>query len=92
MWRLKIGEETAGHPLLRSPNGYLGRSVWEFDPDAGTPEERAEVDRLRRGFTRDRFTQRECSDLLMRMQESKTIPSFFDLEKLFLLGSFQKYC
>ncbi|KAL6841020.1 hypothetical protein ACP4OV_028989 [Aristida adscensionis] len=49
----------------------LGREVWEFEPDAGSPEERAEVERLRRDYARNRFTQRECGDLLMRMQESQ---------------------
>ena len=69
MWRLKIGERPS-NPLLRSPNGFLGREGWEFDPAAGTSEERAVVERLRQEYALNRFTQRECGDLLMRMQES----------------------
>ncbi|XP_004975213.1 achilleol B synthase isoform X4 [Setaria italica] len=70
MWRLKVGERPSD-PLLRSPNDFLGREVWEFDPDAGTLEERAEVERLRQEYTRNRFTQRECGDFLLRMQYAK---------------------
>ncbi|CAM0958974.1 unnamed protein product [Alopecurus aequalis] len=66
MWRLTIGE--GGGPWLRSRNGFLGRQVWEYDPDAGTPEERAEVERLRADFTTNRLQRKESQDMLLRLQ------------------------
>ncbi|KAK2988491.1 hypothetical protein RJ640_007424 [Escallonia rubra] len=67
MWKLKIAE---GHgPYLYSTNNFVGRQIWEFDPDAGTPEEREEVKKAREFFQNNRRKGvHPCGDMLMRMQ------------------------
>ncbi|GLT28253.1 hypothetical protein SLA2020_031990 [Shorea laevis] len=67
MWKLKIAEGVDG-PYLYSTNNYVGRQTWEFDPDAGSPEERAQVEEARQNFYRNRRKVKPCSDLLWRMQ------------------------
>ncbi|KAL4285539.1 hypothetical protein GQ457_16G006050 [Hibiscus cannabinus] len=71
MWKLKIAEDG---PWLSSVNGYIGRQHWEFDPDAGTPDERARVEELRLDFKTSRFRAKQSSDLLLRMQLTKENP------------------
>ncbi|EXB42556.1 Lupeol synthase [Morus notabilis] len=65
MWKLKIGE---GGPWLITGNNHVGRQHWEYDTDAGTPEEHAQVEHFREEFKKNRFRQKQSADLLMRMQ------------------------
>lgn len=73
MWRLKIAEGR-GEAWLTSTNEHVGRQHWEFDPDGGSPEERAEVERMREQFKKNRFRSKQSADLLMRMQLTKENP------------------
>lgn len=66
MWKLKIAE--GGTPWLRTTNDHVGRQIWEFDPDLGSPEELAEIESAREAFSKQRFEKKHSADLLMRMQ------------------------
>ncbi|XP_072953251.1 cycloartenol synthase-like [Typha angustifolia] len=78
MWRLKIAE--GGGPWLRTTNNYMGRQVWEFDPNSGTADEIAAVEQAREAFRLHRFQMKQNADLIMRMQFAKENP--VDLELL----------
>ncbi|KAL3371286.1 hypothetical protein AABB24_008027 [Solanum stoloniferum] len=69
MWKLKVAE--GGSPWLRTTNNHVGREVWEFEPDLGSPEDRAEIEKFREHFTKHRLEQKHSADLLMRYQLSK---------------------
>ena len=51
MWRFV---DSAQSPLVPSLNGCAGRQTWEWDPEAGTPEQRREVQRLQERFAANR--------------------------------------
>lgn len=72
MWSLKIGKESVGEAgtgaWLRSLNHHVGRQVWEFCPELGTPEELSKVEMARQTFRDHRFHKKHTSDLLMRIQ------------------------
>ncbi|KAF3961971.1 hypothetical protein CMV_013466 [Castanea mollissima] len=91
MWKLKNGAETVreernnddesggrtgSETWLRALNGHLGRQVWEFHPELGTPEELQQIEDARRSFSDWRFEKRHSSDLLMRIQFAKENLSF----------------
>ena len=69
MWRLTTCYDSGGHPFLESTNGNQGRQVWVYEEDAGTDEERQEVERLREAFAKTRLTQKHSSDELLRLQK-----------------------
>lgn len=67
MWRLKVADG-GNDPYIYSTNNFVGRQIWEFDPEAGTPEERAEVEEARQNFYMNRHEVKPSGDLLWRMQ------------------------
>ncbi|XP_050383909.1 beta-amyrin synthase-like isoform X3 [Argentina anserina] len=83
MWKLKVAEggESNFSGYLHSTNNFVGRQTWEFDPNAGTAEERAEVEAARLHFYNKRHQVKPSGDLLWRLQFlreknfNQTIPS-----------------
>ncbi|XP_031129631.1 dammarenediol II synthase-like isoform X3 [Ipomoea triloba] len=70
MWKLKVAE--GGGLYMYSTNNYVGRQTWEYDANAGTPEEREAVENARREFIKNREKgSHACGDLIMRMQMIK---------------------
>ncbi|CAL5350367.1 unnamed protein product [Camellia sinensis] len=69
MWRLKVAEEGGPYePYLYSTNNFVGRQIWEFDPNYSTPEERAEVEKARESFTLNRSRVKPSGDVLLCLQ------------------------
>jgi cycloartenol synthase len=56
-----------------SLNENQGRQTWEYDPTAGTPEQRARVEELRAAFTANRHKQKHSADELLRLQAADRI-------------------
>lgn len=75
MWKLKIAEG-GDEKWLTTTNNHVGRQHWEYDPDAGTQEERDEIRRIRFNFKINRFQFKQSADLLMRIQVSRSIYVF----------------
>ncbi|CAE6072476.1 unnamed protein product [Arabidopsis arenosa] len=68
MWRLRIGAKAGDNTHLFTTNNYVGRQIWEFDANAGSPEELAEVEEVRQNFSDNRSRFKASADLLWRMQ------------------------
>lgn len=80
MWKLKIAEG-GDDEWLTTTNNHVGRQHWEFDPDAGTEEERTEIEKMRLHFKLNRFQFKQSADLLMRTQVSPI--GFLSIAKFF---------
>ncbi|CAN1191097.1 Beta-amyrin synthase [Linum perenne] len=65
-----VGVERVGVERVGVGRGgvVMGGVTWEFDSEAGTPEELAEVEEARRQFYMNRIRVKPSSDLLWRMQ------------------------
>ena len=83
MRKLKIAEGKG--PYLFSTNNFVGRQIWEYEPGAGTPEERGEVENARELFSKNCIVNgvHPCGDLLMRMQV--TYNHFIDIYQGYVL-------
>jgi len=68
MWRFVSQSNSDRHPHLRSLNEHIGRQTWEWDPDAGTQEDRDKAEQLRAAFVASKDTQKHSSDELLRLQ------------------------
>ncbi|KAH9668035.1 Beta-amyrin synthase [Citrus sinensis] len=68
MWRLKIAVGDKNSPYMFTTNNFVGRQIWEFDPNAGSPEELAEVEEARQSFYKNRHNVKPAGDLLWRLQ------------------------
>ncbi|KAG6766616.1 hypothetical protein POTOM_027783 [Populus tomentosa] len=79
MWKLTIGAESVhdngqSSSWLKSVNNHLGRQVWEFCPQLGSPEELLQLQNARLSFQAQRFDKKHSADLLMRFQFEKENP------------------
>uniref|UniRef100_A0A2C9U6S1 Terpene cyclase/mutase family member n=2 Tax=Manihot esculenta TaxID=3983 RepID=A0A2C9U6S1_MANES len=66
MWKLEVAK--CDDPLLFSTNNFVGRQVWKFHPDSGTPEELQQIQKARENFSRNRFEVKASSDIFKNLQ------------------------
>nr|E2IUA8.1 RecName: Full=Friedelin synthase; Short=KdFRS [Kalanchoe daigremontiana]ADK35125.1 friedelin synthase [Kalanchoe daigremontiana] len=67
MWKLKIAEG-GSDPYIYTTNNFVGRQIWEFDPQATDPQQLAKVEAARLNFYNHRHKIKPSSDLLWRLQ------------------------
>ncbi|KAI3980129.1 hypothetical protein MKX01_033270 [Papaver californicum] len=83
MWKLKVAsKEGPFSQWLSSTNNFAGRQIWEFDPHAGTAEERAEVEKARQQYFNNRFKVPTHGDAILRLQQLTENKDKFDLSSI----------
>ncbi|CAI9099095.1 OLC1v1035866C1 [Oldenlandia corymbosa var. corymbosa] len=88
MWKLKLSQKGDDEgEWITSSNNHIGREFWEFDPNFGSTEEKALVEKVREEFTKNRFEIRHSSDLIMRIQFAKENPCEVNLQGPKIVGS-----
>eukprot|EP00210_Caulerpa_lentillifera_P005704 g5455.t1 len=75
MWKFVSSGSSGDNPMLETLNQFIGRQYWEFDPDSGTAEDHAEIERLRSEFTKHRFEKHDADDALLRYQARDRLKS-----------------
>ncbi|XP_047307745.1 dammarenediol II synthase-like [Impatiens glandulifera] len=72
MWKLKVGEGNINETYLYSTNNYVGRQIWDYDPNKCTTQHNQAVEKARQDYKNNRNKDSSralpCADLLMRMQ------------------------
>ncbi|KAL9346353.1 hypothetical protein Peur_061206 [Populus x canadensis] len=66
MWKLEVADGDG--PWLFSTNNFVGRQIWKFKPNVGTPEEHARVEIAREQFRSNRSRCKASSDVLKNFQ------------------------
>ncbi|KAI3831539.1 hypothetical protein MKW92_034438, partial [Papaver armeniacum] len=80
MWKLKVStDEGPFSEWLFSTNHFAGRQVWVFDQDAGTLEDRNEVEKARQEYYENRLKVKTSGDVILRLQQLRENKDQFDL-------------
>ncbi|KAI3859594.1 hypothetical protein MKX03_007613 [Papaver bracteatum] len=80
MWKLNVSSDQGPFSQwLSTTNNFAGRQTWEFDPDAGTLEDKAEVEKARQEYYENRYKVKTSGDVILRLQQLRENKDKFDL-------------
>ncbi|KAI3974429.1 hypothetical protein MKX01_017922 [Papaver californicum] len=80
MWKLRVSSNQGPFSQwLFTTNNFAGRQTWEFDPVAGTLEDKAEVEKARQDYYENRYKVKTSGDVILRLQQVRENKDKFDL-------------